>query len=45
MTSLKCPAGYILVLLQFEDPVLIKFETKICYILIVLTLVGVYKFI
>ena len=29
-TTLKCPAGYIFVLVQFEDPVLIKFITKIC---------------
>ena len=28
MTALKCPAGYIFVLVQFEDPALIKFITK-----------------
>ena len=31
MTTLKCPAGYIFVLVQFEDPVLIKSITKFCY--------------
>ena len=28
MTTLKCPAGYIFVFIQFEDPVLIKFNYK-----------------
>ena len=32
MTALKCPARYIFVLIQFEDPVLIKIVTKIFYI-------------
>ena len=31
MTTFKCPAGYIFVLVLFEDPVLIKLITKICY--------------
>ena len=31
MTTLKCPAGYNFVLVQFEDPVLIKIKTKFCY--------------
>ena len=30
MTTLKCPAGYILVLVLFEDSVLVNFITKIC---------------
>ena len=36
MTTLKCPAGYSFVLVQFEDPVLIKFITKICKNLLLL---------
>ena len=41
MTTLKCPAGNFFVLIQFEDPVLIEFKTKVCHkSLSVLELIG-----
>ena len=42
MTTLKCPAGYIFVLVQFEDPVLIKFVTNF---LLLLVFISVLKLI
>ena len=44
MTTLKCPARYIFVLFQFEDPVLIKFITKNLLLLVFISVLELIFF-